>query len=322
MHWLAGIASLLLSLSAFADPVRFAVIGDTPYTRYERQELPKLLHALEEEPVDFVVHVGDIKSGGEPCSDALFADRFQLFNQQAHPFVLVPGDNEWTDCHRPACGGYDPQERLEALRHVFFANPEHSLGQQKINIFSQSTSLQYREFKENLRWTLSATDKKIVFISLNLPGSNNDRGNSVQPTAAYQHRASANAQWLADGFSEAAQQHASAVVIFIQANPGFEAYARGQASSGYQAFLDQLYALSQAFSGHVLLVHGDTHWQHLDQPFRRPGEAQPLRNFTRLESFGSPFMGWVTVSFSDQPARFGESPFRFRSVSWPPASKD
>jgi hypothetical protein len=37
------------------------------------------------------------------------------------PFVFVPGDNDWTDCHRRA-GAYDPLERLARLR-VFFAGP-------------------------------------------------------------------------------------------------------------------------------------------------------------------------------------------------------
>ena len=69
----------------------------------------------------------DIKGGREPCSDALFARRRALLARSAHPLVLLPGDNEWTDCHRPSAGAFDPLERLAALRRRFFA-PGRSLG--------------------------------------------------------------------------------------------------------------------------------------------------------------------------------------------------
>ena len=34
--------------------------------------------------------------------------------------IYVPGDNEWTDCHRANNGGYDPLERLAFLRAMFY----------------------------------------------------------------------------------------------------------------------------------------------------------------------------------------------------------
>ncbi|HYR10207.1 MAG TPA: hypothetical protein VEQ60_20705 [Longimicrobium sp.] len=44
----------------------------------------------------------------------------------------------------------------------------------------------------------------------------------------------------------------------------------------------------------MLLIHGDTHHQRVDHPLRNArGEA--YRNFTRLESYGSPDIGWVRV---------------------------
>jgi hypothetical protein len=50
-----------------------------------------------------------------------------------------------------------------------------------------------------------------------------------------------------------------------------------------------------AFKGEVLLVHGDTHWQRVDQPLRHSETKLPLANFTRAETFGYPVMGWVKV---------------------------
>ena len=40
-------------------------------------------------------------------------DRFEM------PLLYTPGDNEWTDCHRPAAGTYNPLERLDAVREAF-----------------------------------------------------------------------------------------------------------------------------------------------------------------------------------------------------------
>ena len=38
--------------------------------------------------------------------------------------MYTPGDNEWTDCHRPNNGAYDPLERLNTgVRETFFATP-------------------------------------------------------------------------------------------------------------------------------------------------------------------------------------------------------
>jgi hypothetical protein len=55
----------------------------------------------------------------------------------------------------------------------------------------------------------------------------------------------------------------------------------------------------------VLLVHGDTHWQRVDQPLRHPVTKLPVANFTRAETFGYPFMGWVEVIVdSDKPQLF------------------
>ena len=48
------------------------------------------------------------------------------------------------------------------------------------------------------------------------------------------------------------------------------------------------------FPGDVLLIHGDTHVYRRDQPLTDE-EGGVLANFTRLETFGSPDVGWVRV---------------------------
>ena len=116
------VAFLAWTTLAGAESWRFALIGDTPYSDYERAELPKMLAAIADRHVDFVAHIGDFKHGAARCDDSVFEDRFRLFNASRVPFVFVPGDNEWTDCQRLSKGAYDPLERLARLRQLFWAD--------------------------------------------------------------------------------------------------------------------------------------------------------------------------------------------------------
>jgi hypothetical protein len=112
---------LLILLVAFAgplaaQPVSFGLFGDTPYSDYERAQLPRMLAEMGREELAFVVHDGDIKNGSSVCSDEVFKDILGVFQASTVPLVYVPGDNEWTDCHRSNNGSFDPLERLDKLR--------------------------------------------------------------------------------------------------------------------------------------------------------------------------------------------------------------
>ena len=58
--WLAALTLACCAL-AHAETWRFALIGDVPYSDYERHELPRMLDTIAEHHVDFVAHLGDIK---------------------------------------------------------------------------------------------------------------------------------------------------------------------------------------------------------------------------------------------------------------------
>jgi len=62
--------------------------------------------------VRWVDHLGDIKNGSSTCSDEYFQRIKTDFDLFQDPLVYTIGDNEWTDCHRPNNGPYDPLERL------------------------------------------------------------------------------------------------------------------------------------------------------------------------------------------------------------------
>ena len=293
MRLLPFVVAALLSLGAQAETWHFAVIGDTPYSARERRELPTMLEAIAVGQPAFIVHVGDFKHSGEPCSDALYLDRLALFDASRVPFVYVPGDNEWTDCKALLAGHFDAEERLRRLRRIFFATP-FSLGQKRIALERQST-----DYPEHLRWRLGP----VLFLTLNVPGPNNNYGNADGGSSEFRSRQQAQIDWIKAGFAIARSEHAAGVVVAMQGNPGFKHYAAGFAHSGYRLLLETLQRATLGFPGEVLLVHGDTHWQRIDHPLG----GSP--HFTRLESFGYPFSGWVDVVIDSDDAPL----FRFEA---------
>lgn len=291
--------------SAHADTWRFTVIGDTPYSARERRELPAMLEAITEraDRPAFVVHVGDFKHSRERCSDELFRDRLALFDATRVPFVFVPGDNEWTDCTRLIAGHYDELERLQRLRAMFFTEPR-SLGRQRMALEQQSDA-----YPEHLRWRIGA----VVFATLNVPGPDNNFGSGASGSAEYRARNPAVLEWIDTAFATAKRDNARGVVLLMQGNPAFGHYAAGLAHAGFRELLGRIHRQTREFAGQVLLVHGDTHWQRIDHPLR--DAAGKVANFTRLESFGYPFMGWVDVTVDSDDAqlfRFAVHPLPYR----------
>jgi hypothetical protein len=301
---LLGTLGLLLASGLHAETWRFAVIGDAPYNSYEESQLPLMLDDIAAEHPQFIVHAGDFKSSSKPCSDALFRDRRTLFDASQVPLIYVPGDNEWTDCRRLAAGGFDPLERLQKLRELFFATPR-SLGRQALAVEQQPGA-----YPEQLRWRLGP----VLFVSLNVPGSNNNFGHRKTPGPEYLARNPAVIEWLEQGFATARREKAAGLVIVMQANPGFKHAVAGLPHSGYRQLLETLRRETLAFPGQVLLIHGDTHWQRIDKPLRetkastnnsKEADKQPIANFTRLETFGYPLLGWVKVIVdSENPQLF------------------
>jgi hypothetical protein len=95
------------------DGFSFGVIGDVPYGDAEIQAFPSYIEDLNaHKELSFVAHAGDIKNGSSQCTDQYFEAIKKNFDSFTAPLVYTPGDNEWTDCHRPNNGAYIPLERL------------------------------------------------------------------------------------------------------------------------------------------------------------------------------------------------------------------
>ena len=296
---LALAAALTLSACGHLQPAggpsggfSFGLWGDMPYAKAgDGPKMPALLASLNASDIAFSVYDGDIKDGSSRCDDAVFDQAAAMFNTLRQPLVYVPGDNEWTDCHRRNNGGFDPLERLAHLRRVMFASPA-SFGQRTLQAERQGVAGQ--PYVENQRFT----HQGVVFVTLNMPGSNNNlvlsaaecSEKSVRTAAMcdaanaeFAERDAANIRWLRESFAQARRAQAPGLVVVVQADPGFdlpetEGVDESQLARyrGYRAFMDALAAETEAFAGQVLFVHGDTHVFKLDMPLRSPAALQNL----------------------------------------------
>ena len=272
-----------VTVAAAAD-FTFAALGDTPYTAEEETGFIAMIAELNREPLAFVVHVGDFKNGHSACSDEVFLQRKQWFELSRHPFVFVPGDNDWTDCWRNAAGGYRPLERLRKLRELFFAEAA-SLGQRRLALARQTEAKRAHPYREHARWVHGG----ILFATLNVPGGDN---NFTRDRAEFRARDAAVRDWIRQSFRMAREQQLAGVVLLMQANPWAAAGARRH---GYVPLLETLVGETTDFPGEVVLIHGDTHRFRVDRPLLHPDTRRPLANFIRIEVFGSPSVNWVRV---------------------------
>jgi hypothetical protein len=287
--------ALLTSATAFASgtakpPLRFFVVGDAPYAAAEFTPLSRLLDVAGGLAPAFIVHVGDIKGGRQPCSDSRNERIASLFRSQQVPVLYTPGDNEWTDCHRRAAGGRDPLERLAALRQQFFGDPAV--------LHNQSLGLVVPDprFPENAY----LIQDQVIFVLVHVVGSKNNRRPKVASAMReWRQRSAANRALIEAAAAAAKDAEARAMVLFFHANPLFET-----AEPGFRPFLEDLSWLLEQFPGPVLAVHGDTHRFRFDQPLAdRDNAGEASQRLWRLEVPGSPLLGgvWVTVNNDREP---------------------
>lgn len=308
----AGDAGDILNKKKF----EFALIGDTGYSALEAEKVTVLIQELSTQKLEFVVHVGDIKSQGtaQPCTDERFEALRTQLDASAHPLVYTPGDNEWVDCQFGGPGVL-PAERLETLRRIFFPgqgnDPLFSLGQRRIPLESQSADPAHWKFRENTRWTVG----EVMFVTLNVPDTDNldvlrcleyDSSNNCLRTgidnSEWSERSPANVAWLNHAFDVAAEQNMKGLMVILQANiiGGFLPTRFDPRSLRFQAVLETLKARTKQFPGEVVLAHGDTHTFRVDQPYTSfnstnviPGTlaasspSELIENLTRVETYGS-----------------------------------
>lgn len=284
---LAACTVLAMPAAAQGERFSFAALGDVPYFAHEEAMLGGILEGFADEGLAFAVHVGDVKSGASSCADDVLLARRELLDRAAVPLVFTPGDNEWTDCHRPVAGAFDPAERLQRLRELFFAG-NASLGRRRITLERQSDDPRFGEYRENVRWTFG----EVVFVTLNIPGSNNNLGRTAAMDREHAARMDAVFEWLDEAVKLAERATARGIVIFFQGDPRFGRVRKEP--DGYARLRAVLRTHARWLGKPLLVVHGDGHRFRVDRPLA-DDDGTRLPGFTRVEVFGSPVVNWVRI---------------------------
>ena len=322
-------------------PLTIAVFGDWPYSQFLLEKAPRLIDSINSDPmVSLVMHVGDIHSGSMPCTSAGIVppisssvpltptsnpgwnqavyNRFQQFNDAV---VYTPGDNEWADCYKKkeSFSG-DPLKELASVRSLFFAKPGHTLGlnEKKVKTQAKYFASAFKadaQFVENVMWE----DSSVVFVTVNMPGSNNDTlawtgtfANVPAQAKEVEERTAADIRWLQAAFEKAGEEDAKAVVIGLQADMWDPAAAAigGDGLGEYTQFVKTLADLSVQYGRPVLLINGDSHVYGTDHPLAVPASAtglihgtQAVPNLTRITVQGSTSgpAEWLRLTIDTDP---------------------
>lgn len=300
------LTALFALATAQAAPFKFVALGDMPYklpADYARFE--SLIGTINQLKPEFTIHVGDIKSGSSLCSDENFQKVKAEFDMFEQPLVYTPGDNEWTDCHREKAGEYDPIERLEMVREMFFEAGK-SLGKNSMDIESQEALV------ENSRWSKEG----VIFATLHVVGSNNGMERTSMSVDEFFMRNTANLDWIKSTFAMAKENNAPAVVLSFQADMFYGA-PFVLTELGLRDTLNTIASEAKAYGKPVLLIHGDSHVLVIDKPVTEAGAntyigktaaSKTLGNITRLQVMGSSDLGAVEVTVDPS----SKSVFAFR----------
>ena len=338
------------SIALYGD----APYGTTPTDTSETLATPGFIASVNADPdVSLVLHVGDIHSGKQYCTEEYDRTVFELWKAFEDPLVYTPGDNEWSDCHKPAEGGGtynattqqidyvvsggvpvdyakgDPLANLALVRSIFFAQPGRTLGGQK-RVLSQAQFFDPAHptdanYVENVMFEQS----KVLFVSINLPGGSNDDndvwyGAPVQSTVQAQEiveRRGADLRWLDAAFAQAQADGMTAVLIELQADM-WDAEKGAAHQAAYEPYVQSIASHTTAFAKPVLLVNGDSHIYLSDNPlaagaplaFMHPGYDVP--NFHRIVVHGSTIpLEWLKMSV-DPGQNVAGSADAFGPFSW------
>lgn len=269
VRWLAVLVLIFgVVAGARADgvPLSFVGLGDMPYDQDEADLMDNALReAIKSEAPPFVVHWGDIKSGGASCTDDLLRQEIaRVHALYDGPIFYTPGDNEWTDCDRFWLDErFSELERLAFIRELAFR--DRPTMPTEMNVERQPN------YPENAIWSHGGA----VFVTLHVVGTNNGRKEvreddidlALAATIARDH---ANRVWLETARARACgndwrcRDPAMALVVIAQADVTLPSGAGActaenpRECDAFAPLRGQLRLASAGFPGPMLFLHGDS----------------------------------------------------------------
>jgi hypothetical protein len=306
--------------SAQDGPLKVAVIADALTRPADVAPVRQMLDAIaRERDLSFIVYDGNIKGASEPCRDKIYDARHDLLDASRTPLVLVPGQHDWADCGQAQAGAYDPVERLDFVRQLFFGDP-NSLGSAPLALARESEVARFRPFRENVRWRAQG----VAFVGLNAPGPNNHYLTAGGRNGEFEDRTIANAFWLEHAAESARRSGERALVVVLEGDPDFARYERrdrfawlrftrgSQPRDGFVEFKRSLVKVAELFRGPVIVIHGSetpvAGGFLIDQPLHDEKGAL-VANLTRIAiALKKPQAQWLEV----QTDANWRPPFRVR----------
>lgn len=263
---------------------------------------------MNEAGVEFVIHSGDIKSGGASCGELSFTRFADMMNSFNAPGLLSLGDNDWTDCHRLSNGNYDPLELLVDLRERFYTQSGDTIfGEGTLN-----TVIANPDYPEIQMFVYG----DVLYINAHIVGSNNGLYDGVgrdcdpfldmidpgcnRSMAEARERSDVTNEFISEGFALASDLDLAGVMVAIQANifdgpcgewPACDITQPVSVNTGFTDFWENLVAETIEFEKPVVLFHGDYHYY---QVFPNPDNR--AENLVAVQNPGSGSIGYILTT--------------------------
>jgi hypothetical protein len=221
-------------LSAQNQTLVFSAMGDIPYSS---SEVPVLQQQIRDHntysPAEFMVHIGDIKSGTSSCAESVYRDMAGYLEVLRVPTYIIPGDNEWVDCSSPS----------QAWKYWgrYFTDFESR--------FCGTPATEHQGARHE-NWAFTTKGVLCVGINLVAPSSSVDQ-------TQWNARLQQDADWVSQQLRDKGAA-ARCAVLFAHDGPG---------DSRQSLFYNQFRAAAATFGKPLLLLHGDDHSWRLDRPF-------------------------------------------------------
>ena len=210
----------------------FSAMGDVPYGANDELILREHIQSHNDvSNARFMVHLGDIKSGADDCSESIYLQVANILHELTIQTFVIVGDNEWNDCA-------DPDEAWTFWTTHISRFDEYQSSNR--NVLRQS------ERDENFAWT----EESVLLIGLNLVGGR------IHDSNEWETRLNHDADWVEKHFSSA-KESVYAAIVFGHAHP----------NAKHETFFTRFREAVKEFGRPVLYMHGDGHsWIH-DQPW-------------------------------------------------------